>query len=79
MFRPLERAVGERPPLLRRLQIVDPCSGRCRYRYRYYTDTQCERAMAIRHLRVIGMPLDTISAALSGDENLALQLLDSPT
>ncbi|MFF0494965.1 MerR family transcriptional regulator [Nocardia aobensis] len=51
--------------------IVDPMSG-----YRYYADDQLERAVAIRGLREIGMPLDTIAAVLAAEGESAGQLID---
>lgn len=51
--------------------IVDPVSG-----YRYYADDQLERAVAIRGLREIGMPLDTIAAVLAAGDESAGQLID---
>lgn len=51
--------------------IVDPLSG-----YRYYADDQLERAVAIRGLREIGMPLDTIAAVLAAEGESAGQLID---
>lgn len=41
---------------------VDPLTG-----YRYYTEDQRERAMLIRRLRSIEVPLESISEILSGD------------
>lgn len=38
---------------------VDDVTG-----YRYYTPEQRERAVTIRRLREIGMPLDTVAAAV---------------
>ncbi|MEV6275373.1 MerR family transcriptional regulator [Nocardia sp. NPDC051832] len=50
---------------------VDPVSG-----YRYYGGEQCERAIAIRRLREIGVPLEAVGRILSGDSAEAAQLLD---
>ncbi|MEV6554836.1 MerR family transcriptional regulator [Nocardia sp. NPDC051756] len=50
---------------------VDPLTG-----YRYYTEDQRERAMLIRRLRAIEVPLETISEILSGDAGRAERMLD---
>ncbi|PXX63964.1 DNA polymerase III sliding clamp (beta) subunit (PCNA family) [Nocardia tenerifensis] len=50
---------------------VDPLTG-----YRYYTAAQRERAVSIRRLRAIEVPLDAISEILSGDAERAERLLD---
>lgn len=50
---------------------VDPLTG-----YRYYTEGQRERAVLIRRLRAIEVPLDSISDILSGDAESAERLLD---
>ncbi|AHH21688.1 putative transcriptional regulator [Nocardia nova SH22a] len=51
--------------------LVDPDSG-----YRYYADDQLARAVAIRELREIGMPLDTIAQVLDADADTAALLVD---
>ncbi len=51
--------------------LVDPASG-----YRYYADEQLGRAVAIRGLREIGMPLDAIARVLDADTDTAARLVD---
>ncbi|WP_227979617.1 MerR family transcriptional regulator [Nocardia spumae] len=51
--------------------IVDPVSG-----YRYYAEDQLDRALAIRGLREIGMPLDTVARVLESDSDTAARLVD---
>ncbi|MFC9433448.1 MerR family transcriptional regulator [Nocardia sp. NPDC057030] len=51
---------------------VDPLTG-----YRYYTEDQRERAMLIRRLRAIEVPLESISEILSGDVGRAERVLDA--
>ncbi|WP_280506098.1 MerR family transcriptional regulator [Nocardia farcinica] len=51
--------------------VVDDLTG-----YRYYTPAQCERAVLIRRLREIEMPLPRIEQILSGDAARATELLD---
>ncbi|MEV5652795.1 MerR family transcriptional regulator [Nocardia sp. NPDC052254] len=51
--------------------LVDPGSG-----YRYYADEQLGRAVAIRELREIGMPLDAIAQVLDADADTAARLVD---
>ncbi|MFB8274448.1 DNA polymerase III subunit beta family protein [Nocardia colli] len=51
---------------------VDPLTG-----YRYYTEDQRERAVMIRRLRAIEVPLESISEILSGDIGRAEQVLDA--
>ncbi|WP_051020936.1 DNA polymerase III subunit beta family protein [Nocardia araoensis] len=50
---------------------VDPLTG-----YRYYTAAQRERAVLIRQLRGIDLPLETIAEILAGDTERARCLLD---
>ncbi|GAB2677596.1 DNA polymerase III subunit beta family protein [Nocardia goodfellowii] len=50
---------------------VDPVTG-----YRYYAEEQCERAVRIRRLREIGMPLAGVGRILGGDPAEAARLLD---
>ncbi|MBF6191191.1 MerR family transcriptional regulator [Nocardia sp. CDC186] len=50
---------------------VDPLTG-----YRYYTEAQRERAVLIRQLRAIDLPLDAIAEILAGDSERARRLLD---
>ncbi|MGK8523378.1 MerR family transcriptional regulator [Nocardia asteroides] len=50
---------------------VDALTG-----YRYYTAAQRERAILIRRLRAIDLPLETIGEVLSGDPDQAGYLLD---
>ncbi|MGW5139474.1 DNA polymerase III subunit beta family protein [Nocardia beijingensis] len=50
---------------------VDPLTG-----YRYYTEAQRERAVLIRQLRAIDLPLDAIAEILAGDGDRARRLLD---
>ncbi|WP_245713851.1 DNA polymerase III subunit beta family protein [Nocardia vaccinii] len=50
---------------------VDSSSG-----YRYYTQGQRQRAVIIRRLREIGMPLDAVAAVLAGDAEAGGRLLD---
>ncbi|WP_280497103.1 MerR family transcriptional regulator [Nocardia asiatica] len=50
---------------------VDPLTG-----YRYYTETQRERATLIRQLRAIDLPLESIAEILAGDSERARCLLD---
>ncbi|MFI9504353.1 MerR family transcriptional regulator [Nocardia sp. NPDC052566] len=50
---------------------VDEVTG-----YRYYAEAQCARATLIRRLRAIDMPLEAVSAILSGDTGQAGRLLD---
>ncbi|WP_280243959.1 MerR family transcriptional regulator [Nocardia abscessus] len=50
---------------------VDPLTG-----YRYYTETQRERATLIRQLRAIDLPLEAIAEILAGDGGRARRLLD---
>ncbi len=50
---------------------VDPVTG-----YRYYAEEQCERAVSIRRLREIGVPLEGVGRILGGDSAAAAQLLD---
>ncbi|MGW4717484.1 DNA polymerase III subunit beta family protein [Nocardia sp. NPDC004260] len=50
---------------------VDPLTG-----YRYYSEAQRERAVLIRQLRSIDLPLDTIAEILAGDTGRARCLLD---
>src|SRR5690606_12450899 len=50
---------------------VDELTG-----YRYYTPAQCERAVLIRRLRGIEVPLPDIEQILAGDPGRATQLLD---
>ncbi|MFD0364129.1 MerR family transcriptional regulator [Nocardia sp. GCM10030253] len=51
---------------------VDGATG-----YRYYSESQCARAVMIRQLRGIGVPLEAISEVLAGDVGRAEQLLDA--
>ncbi|MEV0340800.1 MerR family transcriptional regulator [Nocardia sp. NPDC050713] len=51
---------------------VDAVTG-----YRYYTRSQCERAVLIRRLRGIDLSLETITEVLSGDPGRAERLLDA--
>ncbi|MET7767134.1 MerR family transcriptional regulator [Nocardia sp. NPDC005366] len=50
---------------------VDETTG-----YRYYTRAQSERAVLIRRLRGVGVPLGAIAAILAGDPDEAERLLD---
>ncbi|MFC9897415.1 MerR family transcriptional regulator [Nocardia sp. NPDC127579] len=50
---------------------VDPVTG-----YRYYTEEQCGRAVALRRLREIGVPLDAVARILDGEPREAAQVLD---
>ncbi|CAM3024786.1 MerR family transcriptional regulator [Prescottella defluvii] len=50
---------------------VDPSTG-----YRYYTDTQRERATSIRRLREIDVPLDVVTRIVDGNDD-AGRLLDA--
>ncbi|MGW4368224.1 DNA polymerase III subunit beta family protein [Nocardia takedensis] len=50
---------------------VDPVTG-----YRYYDPAQCERAVLIRRLREIGLPLDAVAEILAGDPHAAAAILD---
>lgn len=50
---------------------VDPLTG-----YRYYTEAQRGRAVLIRQLRAIDLPLDAIAEILAGDTERARRLLD---
>ncbi|NLU82542.1 MerR family transcriptional regulator [Rhodococcus sp. HNM0569] len=50
---------------------VDPATG-----YRYYAGDQVERAVAIRRLREIDMPLAAVTAVLDGDPDSAQHALD---
>lgn len=50
---------------------VDQVSG-----YRYYTVAQVRRAVTIRRLREIGMPLDGIARVLEADTATAVDLID---
>ncbi|WP_054811183.1 DNA polymerase III subunit beta family protein [Nocardia arizonensis] len=50
---------------------VDPVTG-----YRYYAPDQCERAILVRRLREIGIPLDTVAEILAGDPLAAGRVLD---
>lgn len=50
---------------------VDPLTG-----YRYYTEAQRERAVLIRQLRAIDLPLEAIAEILAGDADRARRLLD---
>ncbi|TQM25386.1 DNA-binding transcriptional MerR regulator [Nocardia bhagyanarayanae] len=51
---------------------VDAVTG-----YRYYTRSQCERAVLIRRLRGIELSLEAITEVLSGDPSRAERLLDA--
>ncbi len=51
--------------------LVDPISG-----YRYYAEEQLGRAIVIRELRDIGMPLDTIARVLDAEVAAAARLVD---
>jgi DNA polymerase III subunit beta len=51
---------------------VDAVTG-----YRYYTPDQRDRAVTIRRLREIEVPLDTVAAVLDGDAERAGRLLDT--
>ncbi|MFE7801301.1 MerR family transcriptional regulator [Nocardia sp. NPDC057440] len=51
---------------------VDGATG-----YRYYRESQCARAVMIRQLRGIGVPLEVISEILAGDAERATRLLDA--
>lgn len=51
---------------------VDAVTG-----YRYYSPEQRERAVTIRRLREIEVPLDTVAAVLAGDAERAGRLLDT--
>lgn len=50
---------------------VDDATG-----YRYYTAAQRERAVTIRQLRAIDIPLDAVAVILSSDDDTAGRLLD---
>lgn len=50
---------------------VDDATG-----YRYYTEAQCQRAVLIRQLRAIDIPLDAVAVILSSDDDAAARLLD---
>ncbi|MCP2292125.1 DNA polymerase III subunit beta family protein [Nocardia amikacinitolerans] len=51
---------------------VDSVTG-----YRYYTRSQCERAVLIRRLRGIELSLEAITEVLAGDPSRAERLLDA--
>lgn len=51
---------------------VDEVTG-----YRYYAGPQCARAVLIRRLRGIGVPLEAVSGILDGDAERAAELLDT--
>ncbi len=51
--------------------VVDETTG-----YRYYTQAQCERAILIRRLRGIDVPLPEVEQILAGDPGLAARVLD---
>ncbi|WP_406236787.1 MerR family transcriptional regulator [Nocardia sp. NBC_01009] len=51
---------------------VDGATG-----YRYYRESQCARAVMIRQLRGIAVPLEVISEILAGDVERAARLLDA--
>lgn len=51
--------------------VVDEATG-----YRYYTPAQCERAVLIRRLREIDLPLPEVTQILAGDPEQATGVLD---
>jgi DNA-binding transcriptional MerR regulator len=75
----LARASGLTPSALR---FYDDCGLLVPVRvdgstgYRYYSESQCERAVMIRRLRGIGVPLEVVAEVLSGDVERAERLLD---
>lgn len=50
---------------------VDDCTG-----YRYYSPAQLDRAVTIRRLRDIDMPLEGIAGVLAADPHTAAELID---
>ncbi|WP_083883747.1 DNA polymerase III subunit beta family protein [Nocardia higoensis] len=52
-------------------RVVDEVTG-----YRYYTPAQCERAVLIRRLRGIEVPLPDVERILAGDPEQAVHVLD---
>ena len=51
---------------------VDAVSG-----YRFYDEAQIERAVLVRRLREIGMPLEAVRSALGADPEVAVRLVDA--
>ncbi|MEU8900936.1 MerR family transcriptional regulator [Nocardia sp. NPDC048505] len=51
---------------------VDPVTG-----YRFYTEDQCGRAIALRRLREIGVPLEGVARILDGEPFEAVRVLDA--
>ena len=56
--------------------LLVPASIDAKSGYRYYTRAQSKRAIIIRQLREIGMPLDKVAAALDGDGAAAVEIVD---